>query len=121
MCCQTSRDIGRRAPPLRLVFKSASPSGSSNILVSSPNRHKFSPLKKQKVLAGEKGILAGICKKKKFQNKKESFVQRIPNVISHKYANDIISYMMIYILAATLGPLQKNEKVEEKWNLGCSI
>ena len=41
----------------------------------------------------------------------------MPKVISHKYANDIISYMMIYIQLATLGPLQKKEKVEEKVEL----
>ena len=39
-------------------------------------------------------------KKRKLQNK-ESFVQRIPKVIYHKYANNVLSYMMIYIQVDT--------------------
>ena len=59
---------------------------------------------------------------KKLQSKKELFAQIIPKVISHKYANGIISYMMIHDQVAILGLLQKRKKkVEEKKNLRCSI
>ena len=47
-------------------------------------------------------ILVEVCTKKK-----GSFVQRIPKVVSYKYANGVISYMMIYVQAAILRPLQK--------------
>ena len=130
MCCQTNRGIGRSAPPPCLVFKSTS-SGSFNIQVNSPNRkHKISPMKKHKFSLEEKGILAGICKKKK----RESLVQRIPKVISHKYANGVISYiipkvishkyangvisyLMIYSQVATLGLLQKKGERRRKVEL----
>ena len=36
-----------------------------------------------------------------------SFVKRLQKVISHKYANGVVSYMMIYVQMTILGPLQK--------------
>ena len=33
--------------------------------------------------------------------------KELQKVISHKYANDVISYTVIYVQATILGPLQK--------------
>ena len=38
----------------------------------------------------------------------------LQKVISHKYANDVISYMMIYVQAAILRQLQKKKEKEER-------
>ena len=45
---------------------------------------------------------------------KRVILGQLQNVIFHKYANGLISYTMIYVQAAILGPLWKKEKEEER-------
>ena len=44
----------------------------------------------------------------------EAILGPLQKVISHKYANGVISYMMIYGQAAILGLLRKKEEEEER-------